>query len=152
MEFKGWSGDQMHLALARLTEKTKTGFHYTARIPLGEQVEVWSTRLVPDAASKRKKADDLYPAGVLVRSTFSGKGTGRRRAYAACYHAHGHFMRALFDMNPNGRIVTEVARYNGMEGFNENAPVVGYMNRGSSAQPEQYRELCDCYEHGCERF
>jgi len=142
----------MHLALVRLTEKTNTGFHFTARIPLGEQVEVWNTRLVPDSASKRKKEDELYPAGVLVRSTFSGAGTGRRRAYAACYHAHGHFMRALFDMNPNGRIVTAVARYNGMEGFNEHAPEVAYIEKGSVMQPEQYRHLCDCIEHGCTRF
>lgn len=152
MKFLGWSGLEMHLAIARLTEKTRTGFYFTAEIPMDGQIERWSTRLVPVTAGQRKKEDELYPAGVLVRPTFSGKGTGRRRVHAACYHAHGHFMRALFEMNPEGKIITAVARYVGVDGFNNYAASVAYKEMGSIMQPMQYRELCDCFEHRKDSF
>jgi len=140
----------MLLALARLEEITGTKFRFTGDV----QVEVgggWrDTRIVPDQPSKRLKDGELYPAGVKVNyHPFVGR---RRRANAACYHAHGHFMRALFDMNPEGEIKTAVSRYKGVDGFEKNAYALGYRNVGSRMHPVQYRECCDCFEHGKDRF
>lgn len=153
MKFRGWSGEQMHLALARLTEKTGTRFRFTnGDVKVGcREVRAHNTRIVPNEPSRLgRRVGESYPAGVLVR--YNPFREHWRRVAAACYHAHGHFMRALFDMNPDGVIRTAMATYKGVDGFNALAYIAGMVNKGSVMYPVQYRECCDCYEHGTDRF
>lgn len=129
------------------------------------------------ATPTRRKKDGTYPPGVLVRdgerttykkildpipvSELTGEGeryhterttvATRRSCGAPCWHAFGHFIRALFSINSTGCVVTAKARYDGERGF-ENSYLYTDTNIGSMFNPLQYSEACDCANYGVEEF
>lgn len=69
---------------------------------------------------------------------------GTRRVNAVCWHGHFYFMDEVFTEDPDARIISAVATYNGREGFLEGAPPTGDKNIGSQFYPLSYRDACDC--------
>lgn len=70
---------------------------------------------------------------------------------APCFHAFGHFFRTLFDLNPNGKIVTGINSYNGREDF-EDKWHYSDIEKGSRMEPIQYSSMCYCARYGVEDF
>lgn len=75
--------------------------------------------------------------------------TRERSCGVPCWHAFGHFFRALFEINPEGKVVTAKAVYDGAGGFRYHE---SNGNIGSSTDPLQYSDACKCYEYGVESF
>lgn len=75
----------------------------------------------------------------------------RRSCGAPCWHGFGHFLRCMFEINPEGRIKTALADYRGASGFEETYRTTN-RNIGSMMHPLQYADACDCHHYGVEEF
>ena len=88
--------------------------------------------------------------GRLLPTTSHDKGARRthsgRRLRAACWHAHRDVLHELFTQVPNAKVITAMATYIGMDGFNDWFAMTGAVNSGSLAEPRRYDDLCDCEE------
>jgi hypothetical protein len=83
-------------------------------------------------------------ARVVAKSRENGartSWTGRNGPYA-CWHAYRDVLRACFDINPDAKIYTTLARYKGSQGFEETYPSTAYNNVGSMINPTYMTELC----------
>jgi hypothetical protein len=76
-----------------------------------------------------------------ARRSWSG-----RRTNAACWHAYRDCMYAVFAIDPNAVIVTAMARYDGLAGFEKNYPETANHNIGSMVQHAYMPDLCECGE------
>jgi hypothetical protein len=129
------------------------------------------------ASQTCRKKDGSYPPGVLVRPSYyhsyntvldaipmselTGVGDryhterkttySRRSCAAPCWHGFGHFIRALFEINSTGCVVTAKARYDTARGFENKYPYTD-GNIGSMMEPLQYSDACDCANYGVEEF
>lgn len=78
------------------------------------------------------------------------RGAGARRSWSgrrgpwACWHAFRDFFYGIYAEDADAIIVTGLARYNGLEGFEREYPGTAYKNVGSMVQPAYMDELCDC--------
>ena len=70
-----------------------------------------------------------------------------RRTCSACWHAHFDVMQAIFLLNPDAKIVTAMARYDGIEDFLAKYRATGDWQVGSRMQPASYGDLCECERH-----
>lgn len=77
-------------------------------------------------------------------SRYYRRGRNNRRVWAVCWHGHRDFFRALFDLAPDAKVRTTVARYDGREGFEKTYPSTGDRNIGSIFEPLPLRYACDC--------
>jgi hypothetical protein len=101
--------------------------------------------------------DYIYPAGCKVRWergwVLRPSEIDRPHGIAsACWHAGGKFFRELFNLNPNGKIITALARYDGMSGFNDNFPATAAQNVGSQICPVYTSDACACHIWDTENF
>lgn len=76
----------------------------------------------------------------LIRDGMSG----RRRVNAVCWHGHYDFMDEVFARDPDARIISAVATYNGRRGFLQDAPPTAERNIGSQFYPQYYGDACEC--------
>jgi hypothetical protein len=67
-----------------------------------------------------------------------------RRIKAACWHAHRDVLAVLFEIKPDAKVTTEMAKYHGREMFRAAFPATEYRNVGSACRPASYGDLCDC--------
>lgn len=74
-----------------------------------------------------------------ARRSWSG-----RRMPAACWHLTRDVLAAAFDVNPDLRVHTMMARYIGRDGFNDLFPDTANHNIGSIVSPAYMPELCEC--------
>ena len=68
----------------------------------------------------------------------------RRRTTAVCWHGFRDVLLAVFERHPDARIVTGMADYRGLEGFENLYIPTSRVNIGPPADPVTYPELCDC--------
>lgn len=68
----------------------------------------------------------------------------RRRTTAVCWHGFRDVLLAVFERYPEARIVTGMADYQGLEGFENTYIPTSRVNIGPAADPVTYPELCDC--------
>lgn len=80
--------------------------------------------------------------GPGARCSWSG-----RRSIAACWHAHRDVMRALFTINPDGKLYTAMATYIGRQGFEDNFEATAGRNIGSRVSPAYMPDLCECEDN-----
>lgn len=66
-----------------------------------------------------------------------------RRTPAASWEAHRDFMRALFAIDPNGRIVTALADYRGAADFERKYCATAAHNCGSQYRPASMADLSE---------
>ena len=71
-----------------------------------------------------------------------------RRSVALCWHGHRDVMIKLFKTHPNALLVTALARYDGVTGFEREYPDTAYQNIGSIAQPLAFEDACRCESSG----
>lgn len=77
--------------------------------------------------------------GPGTRTTWSG-----RRGKYACWHAYRDVLIAVFDVNPDAKVVTGMATYEGRDGFYRDYPATANQNIGSEFQPAYMADLCKC--------
>lgn len=86
--------------------------------------------------------------GRIVPDTSFSAGARRsaagRRLKAACWHAHRDVLQSLFTAKPDARVTTSMADYRGLESFRRQFPHTAYHNIGSTFNPVEYRDACDC--------
>lgn len=87
----------------------------------------------------------ILESGKWYRTTRSWhKGRRRRRIAAVCYHGHYAWMARLFQANPEAKIVTKLARYDGLGDFKYRAGLVGENNIQNNYDPLEYSAACIC--------
>jgi hypothetical protein len=69
---------------------------------------------------------------------------GMRRVNAVCWHAYRDVLIEVFNINPNAKVRTGMAKYLGRESFYELFPETGRVNIGSMMYPVTMPECCDC--------
>ena len=67
-----------------------------------------------------------------------------RRVAALCWHGHRDVMREIFKLAPDALLITALARYEGIEGFEDLFEETGYRNIGSMYAPMDMCEACHC--------
>lgn len=84
---------------------------------------------------------ELAPGQRRSASAFSA-----RRINAVCWHGYRDALIELFNINPNAKVRTAMAKYLGRESFYREYPKTGYQNIGAPIAPVTMPELCDCSE------
>ena len=94
------------------------------------------------AEEKELLPDFLYPAGCTV--SYGWRGEKPKGVAWGCWHAHGQFYRELFKLNPHGRIITGIAKYETERGFNNAFPRTANQSKGGMCMADR----CSCDDHG----
>jgi len=68
----------------------------------------------------------------------------QRRIASACWHVHRDFMSACFAINPEARIKSTMADYQGISDFEYSFEQTGDQNIGSQVHPLYFRDACEC--------
>lgn len=103
----------------------------------------FAARVIPRDSGARMFGQKIKTSAPGARKSWSG-----RRINAACWHAYRDAILAVFDINPDARVYTTMAKYVGRDGFMDNYPRTADKNIGSLAQPAYMPELCDCEHFG----
>jgi hypothetical protein len=103
-----------------------------------ERGKVIRFKLRAEQSGDGKRGGDCAPG---ARRSWSGT-----RTVSACWHAHRDILRALFQAHPQAVIVTAMARYEGLAGFEDTYPDTAHKNIGSMMEPAYMPALCDCSE------
>lgn len=75
-------------------------------------------------------------------------GKSRRMPHCVCWHGHRDFMRALFKVNPDARIASGSADYQGSADFETSYRESGTRNIGSQMEPMWFASACSCPDSG----
>ncbi|HEX2616631.1 MAG TPA: hypothetical protein VHL57_03760 [Flavobacteriales bacterium] len=113
------------------------GGNLTAEITSVQSPTRFRARVVPVQSGAQTEAVGISAPG--ARKSWSG-----RRIKAACWHAYRDVMIEVFNINPDARIYTGMAKYKGREGFEANYPRTADQNIGSMVQPAYMPDLCEC--------
>lgn len=81
-----------------------------------------------------------------IGATACNYGCRPSRMASVCWHGHREFMRALFALAPDARIITGIVTYKGSADFEATHDDTGYQNIGMQCEPVAYREACDCID------
>lgn len=82
------------------------------------------------------RGDDLAPG---QRRSWQG-----RRINATCWHAYRDVLIEVFNINPNAKVRTSMAKYLGKDSFYEEFPKTAWQNIGSHVQPITMPQCCNC--------
>jgi hypothetical protein len=88
----------------------------------------------------RKDTSLLAPGQRRSASYFSGQ----RRINAVCWHGYRDALIEVFNINPDAKVRTAMAKYLGRDSFYEEFPSTGRKNIGSLMYPVTMPETCDC--------
>jgi hypothetical protein len=110
-----------------------------------DQVERFKLRTV--ASGDGKRGGTCAPGARRSAPPAYAGGTARRTV-SACWHAHRDILRALFQAHPQATIISAMARYEGLAGFEATFPDTAWKNIGSIARPAYMPDLCECDDDG----
>lgn len=142
MQITGITPDQFQLAI----DKANVNYQGNLRAEIGSQQSAtrFRGRVILQSTGYqlygRKDTSLLAPGQRRSASAFSGQ----RRINAVCWHGYRDVLIELFNINPDARVYTAMAKYKGRDGFEANYPATGWHNIGSMAYPVTMPELCDC--------
>jgi hypothetical protein len=68
----------------------------------------------------------------------------QRRINAVCWHGYRDALIEVFNINPDAKVRTAMAKYLGRDSFYEEFPSTGRKNIGSLMYPVTMPETCDC--------
>jgi hypothetical protein len=132
--------------LQRIADEAEVGFAYEPYEASGGGLRV---RFVPDRDPTHKGKHGHYRYQRRSASPFNTE----RKVFALCWHGYRKALRKLFELAPDAKVYTALARRAGIsfytsKNFEEVFPDTGYVNIGSMMMPVQAREACFCYETG----
>lgn len=90
----------------------------------------------------RKDTSRLAPG--QRRSSMAYGTTGGRRINAVCWHGYRDVLIELFNIEPDVKVYTAMAKYRGRDEFYREFPKTGERNVGSVMYPVTMPETCDC--------
>jgi hypothetical protein len=125
MQFRGWTDEQLESALR------------SVNAVYGDNVEFrdW-TRPYANAKVRQFTLRVKDSSGPGARLSAHG-----RKTINASWEVHRDFMWALFDVNPNGVIKTQMARYEGRDDFIDKHKATRNTPQGSRANPVAFGDL-----------
>jgi len=88
----------------------------------------------------RKDTSRLAPGQRRSSSAFNQE----RRINAVCWHGYRDVLIEVFNINPDARVYTAMAKYRGKDSFYSEYPLTGHKNIGAPIAPVTMPELCDC--------
>lgn len=98
-----------------------------------------------DRFSARLKVVSARRPGARVGVSYSGE--PGRRINAACWHVHRDFLREIFDINPDAKVVSALATYDGQADFESKFPGTYYGSGMSGPAPiHAIGGACNCDE------
>lgn len=128
MKLYGMDQTQLHSALDTANEKYKGNIQFKECKTVGiRKPYMHFTLRVKDSHGKGAK-----------------RGQSGIRTVAACWHAHRDVMKEIFSINPKARLISAMAVYEGIEGFNREFEDTGDRNIGSMVNPQYFRQACEC--------
>ena len=142
MMITGISAEQFAAAIDTVSSEVYGG-NLRAEIGTVYSGNRFAARILPRESGAR-----IYPKSSRLSAPGARRSWSGRRIQAACWHAYRDGIQAVFDINPNARVRTGMAKYIGQGGFLENYPLTANQNIGSMIQPAYMPELCDCDIHG----
>jgi hypothetical protein len=134
----GISAEQFSDAIDKLSKSTYSG-NLRAEVGRVYSGNRFAARIVPKDSGARMFGQKIKTSAPGARRSWSG-----RRINAACWHAYRDAIIAVFDINPDARVYTAMAKYVGRDGFMAEYPRTADKNIGSMVQPAYMPELCDC--------
>lgn len=99
-------------------------------------------KTVRSRISFRLSAVDCRKKGGRLGFCRTKSGDRRRLGGCACWHAHGHFFEALYEVN--GKALIRTASTNSITGPTSDEGNWKDRNIGSAFDPAMFSELCDC--------
>ncbi len=132
--------------LRRVADEVDIGMAYEPYRPLSGGIRV---RFVPDRDPTYKGQHGHYRYQRRSASPFNTE----RKIFALCWHGYREALRKLFELAPNAKVYTALARRANISSytasnFEKVFPDTGYVNIGSQMMPVQAREACFCSETG----
>lgn len=114
--------------------RAEFGTHYSSRR--------FTARVLPKQTGAKLglPVEELAPGQRRSANVMSGQ----RRVNAVCWHAYRDVLIEVFNINPDAKVRTAMAKYLGRESFYENFPETGRHNIGSMMYPVTMPECCDC--------
>lgn len=138
----GITPEQFAGIVDKLSESTYGG-NLAADIGRQYSATRFNARVVVHDSGARMFGPKIKKSAPGARRSWSG-----RRIAASCWHAYRDVLAGVFDVNPNARVYTAMAKYIGRDGFLANYPRTAAQNVGSMVQPAYMPELCDCEHFG----
>jgi hypothetical protein len=127
--------EDLSCALEKVNEKYEGNILFRDIAPVNAKRTRWRFTLTVWQTSRGKGRKKVSAPG--VRRSHEG-----RRIAAACWHVHGRFFEALFEVNPKAEVVTNWrggTRKITAQGGNWQDAQIGSMFR-----PMMFSEACDC--------
>lgn len=161
MKVYGWTEAQIRQAAADMSAKVENEFILRDLVCLSENSRrggsTFQFILRPKNGARRTGSrkqpipfkdlfgadcpDSVYPP--CVKITRRWRGSDRHGIASPCWHGFGHFFRALFNLNPNGKIVAGGGDYDGEADLDRIVGSTRMVIGGMS---------CDCRLNGLEEF
>lgn len=147
MDIRGLNEQQIRDVLAATNEKHGGNIEFVSQYtkdyrttelrPLNKRGNRYSARLKVKSASR--------PGARVGVKSWSGE--PGRRINAACWHVHRDFLREVFDINPDAKVISALATYNGEEDFEDKFPDTYYGSGMSGPAPiQEIGGACNCDE------
>lgn len=133
--------------IAKLNETTYQG-NLTAEIGKVHSAHRFGARVVPLDSGAKGGWGNLGDIAYNASAPGARRSATGRRLKAACWHAYRDVLAAVFDLNPEAKVYTAMAKYIGRDGFYVQYPKTAHTNIGSMAVPAYMPELCDCEHYG----
>lgn len=138
----GITTEQFNEIVAKLNATTYGGNLNT------EIGRIYSPTRFAGRVTVRESGARLFPKDKSRTAPGARRSWSGRRIAAACWHAYRDVLAGVFEVNPDARVRTAMAKYIGREGFLANYPETANQNIGSMASPAYMPELCDCEDYG----
>lgn len=114
-------------------------------VTAGQSLAFFAGNVHAEISQSRETRNGWRVSAVLRCKSSRGPGARRshsgRRTVAATWEAHRKVMAALFDLNPNGRIQSMLADYNGRAEFLAKFEATAGHNAGSMCRPVAFGDL-----------
>jgi hypothetical protein len=139
----GFTEDELRRIIERVSSERYEGNVRLDTVTSDRQGRVERFKLRTERSGYGTHGDDSAPGARRSAPPAYAGGTSRRLT-SACWHAHRDILRAIFRSFPRATIVTAMARYEGLQGFEDTYPDTAYRNVGSRMLPAYMPDLCDC--------
>src|SRR5215207_5508272 len=136
MIITGISAEQFTNAIDKLSASTY-GDNLRAEVGRVYSGNRFAARVIPKDSGARMFGQQIKTSAPGAHKSWSG-----RRINAACWHAYRDAILAVFNINPDARVYTSMAKYVGRDGFMSAYPQTADKNIGSMMQPAYMPELC----------
>ena len=125
MKLKGITPEQLNQIIKEVNETHKSTIRANYGTPRG--------RFISFTLRVKSGKDNLH-----------GLGPTGRNLNTLCWHGHKYVMEKIFELEPSAILVSTIARYEGITGFENHYMDTAYKNVGSLMSPMFMVDRCNC--------